>query len=281
MANDNEIVPFLPTKNLSLKVDSLKVCNNGTVPRYLADKVVKAITWKVQKNMLQKNDLMLLDLLATNNWERPIYFASPSSVNDFLDIADYCYLEGGVYRFIPVKSSNEEGVLTNESYKVMMNDFLDGNLKDPGVYVDKESYYMAAATRSEYARLANALFQQGDKDKAKKVLDKALEMFPDKVAVYDRFMLYFGMQYYQLKENKKANEIFDMIGKKYEQDLDYYYSVESKKANFFKEDIQEAVGVIYNLREISSNYGEKEQAKKFNDVLVRFGQNLPSPGQGQ
>lgn len=281
VANDNEIVPFLPTKNLSLRVDSLKVCNNGTVPRYLADKVVKAITWKVQKSMLQKNDLMLLDLLATNNWERPIYFASPSSVSDFLDISDYCYLEGGVYRFIPVKSTNEEGVLVDESYKIMMNDFLGGNLNDPRVYVDKESYYMAAAIRSGYARLANALIQKGEKDKAKKVLDKALEMFPDKVAVYDRFMLYYGMQYFMLKENKKAIEIFELIGKKYEQDLDYYYSVEGKKANVFKNDIQEAVGVIYNLREISSTYGEKEQAKKYNDILVRFGQNIPTQGQGQ
>jgi tetratricopeptide (TPR) repeat protein len=271
MLQDKREVAFIPTKNLSLRVDSLKVCNNGTVPSYLTDKVVKAITWKVQKNTLYKNDLMLLDLIATNNWERPIYFASPSSVSDFINLEDYCYLEGSVYRFIPVAGDNRRGgVLTDETYKSMMDKFVYGNLNDKRVYVDKESYGMALYMRNNFARLAQALISEGKKDKALKVLDKGIEMFPDYAVPYDLYMIGYGELYFQVGQPKKANEIYDIVGTIYDQNLDYYMSVEPKMAKFFEEDLQQGLSVLQALMQYSDKNGEKEQSKKFADLLSKY-----------
>ncbi|MEI6123616.1 MAG: DUF2723 domain-containing protein [Bacteroidota bacterium] len=268
---DKRMVAFLPTKNLSLRVDSLKVCTNGTVPRYLANRVVKSINWTIKKGSLQKNDLMLLDILATNNWNRPVYFASPSSVGDFCDIEDYCYLEGSVYRFLPVKNSSKRGgILTTETYDALMNKFAYGNLNDKRVYVDKESYGMALYLRNNFARLAEGLLAEGKKDKALKVLDKGIEMMPDYAVPYDLYMIGYGDLYFRAGQNKKANEIFDIVADIYNQNLEYYMSVEPKYARFFSDDMQQALSILRALSEYSAMYGEKKQAEKFSIMLNQY-----------
>jgi len=74
-------INYSPTKKLKLTIDSATVVSNGTVPLELADKIVPVIKWDARQSSLYKNDLMLLDFIATNNWDRPIYFANPSAVN--------------------------------------------------------------------------------------------------------------------------------------------------------------------------------------------------------
>jgi len=295
MLQDKRQVSYMPTKNLSLRVDSAKVCNSGIVPRYLADRVVKAITWKVKKNSLYKNDLMLLDIIATNNWERPIYFASPSSVDDFIDISDYCFLEGCVYRFLPVKGDPKRGgVLTDESLNCYLNKFAYGNLNDPKVYVDKESYGMSMYLRNNFARTAQGLIAEDKKDKAIKILDKGIELFPDRAVPYDLYMIGYAELYFLAGQPKKANEIFDIVGNIYDQDLQFYQSVDPKtfeknvflslngmqqSAGFLGENIQQGLQILQALMSYSDKYGQKEQSKKFRDMLMKY-VPVQQPGAG-
>ena len=98
---------FYPTKHLKLTVDKEKVLKNGIVPQRFADKIVKEVQWDVKSNYLFKNDLMLFDFLASNDWKRPIYFASPSTVSNVFNVAKYCQMEGWVYKFMPVQPGND------------------------------------------------------------------------------------------------------------------------------------------------------------------------------
>lgn len=288
---DKRYVAYLPTKLFSLKVDSLKVCNNGTVPSYLTDKVVKAITWKMRKNTLYKNDLMLLDIIATNNWERPIYFASPSSVKDFIDIDDYCFLEGCVYRFLPVKGDAKRGgVLTNETYDCFTKKFAYGNLNDPNVYVDKESYGMSLYLRNNFARLAQALISEGKKKEALEILNKGVELMPDYAVPFDLYMIGYAELYFMCGENAKANEIFSTVGTIYDQDLEYYESVDQKTfaknvsyfasnrdltLGFHGQDTQQALQILQALMAYSDKYGQKEESKKYATLLSKYVQMEP------
>jgi len=279
---DKRMVGYMPTRNLSLRVDSAKVCNNGTVPKYLWDKVVKSITWQVKKSSLYKNDLMLLDLIATNNWSRPIYFASPSSVSDFINIEDYCYLEGSVYRFLPVRGDTKRGgVLPEETYDAMMNKFAYGNLNDKRVYVDKESYGMALYMRNNFARLAQGLLAEGKKDKALKVLDKGIEMFPDYAVPYDLYMIGYGEIYFQVGKPEKANEIYDIVANIYDQNIEHYNSVEPKLARFYQEDLQQSLSVLQALMQYSEKNGQKAQSDKFRKMLEKYVQLPPDGGAGE
>ena len=52
-----------------------------------------------------KSELIVLDILANNNWERPIYFASLGHEGT-LGLEDYMQLEGFAYRLVPIKSQS-------------------------------------------------------------------------------------------------------------------------------------------------------------------------------
>ena len=99
-----EKINFSPTKKFKLVIDSADIVKKGAVPEEMQARIVNTIEWTVSQNYLYKNDLMLLDIIATNNWERPIYFANPSSMSKVLAVEEYCHLEGFIYRFMPVKA---------------------------------------------------------------------------------------------------------------------------------------------------------------------------------
>src|ERR1019366_4326213 len=110
---------FFPTKNMRVPVDSATVVNNGTVPKALANRIVKNIDWTMSGSYVQKNDLMVIDLLAHNNWKRPIYFAATAPANSYLNLAPYLQLEGLAYRLVPIKQNAEETQETRIATDIM------------------------------------------------------------------------------------------------------------------------------------------------------------------
>lgn len=229
---------------------------------------------------------MLLDLIATNNWERPIYFASPSSVEDFINITDYCFLDGCVYRFLPVKGdARRGGVLTNETYDCLMNKFVYGNINDPTIYVDKESYGMSLYLRNNFARVAQGLLAEGQKEKALKALDRGAELLPDYAVPYDLYMIGYAELYFSAGDTVKGKEIFRIVGDIYDQNLTYYESVNpdafkknvmftlngvDQAVGFFGEDTQQGLQVLQALMSYSEKYGQKAESERYRQLLMKY-----------
>src|SRR6185436_9091850 len=111
-------------------------------------KIVPVMEWSISPNYLMKNDLMILDLLAHNNWKRPVYFATTVGTENFLNLDDYFQLEGLAYHLVPVKAekAGEAGfrgtVAPDLMYDNVMNKFRWGNMKDKRVYLDENNLRM-------------------------------------------------------------------------------------------------------------------------------------------
>ena len=123
---DGTFINFAPTRNFKLTVDSAYLVNNKLIPEDMYSRIEPEITWKVKgQSYLYKNDLMLLDFIASNNWERPIYFTSPAAIENVLNVDEYCHLEGIVYRFLPVKADHMYkglgGIDTDQAYDLLVN----------------------------------------------------------------------------------------------------------------------------------------------------------------
>jgi mevalonate pyrophosphate decarboxylase len=71
-------------------------------------RLTKAIKWSINRQYLTKNDLMVLDLIAHNNWKRPIYFAVTTGSEAYLGLEEYFQLEGLAYRLVPIKNTENE-----------------------------------------------------------------------------------------------------------------------------------------------------------------------------
>lgn len=259
----NKSIAIFPTKKVKITVDSSKLVERGIVPKYLADKVVGTVEWDIKSNYLYKNDLMLLDFLATNGFERPIYFASPSSVSDAVDVDKYCYQDGFVYRFLPVRPDEKDyvdglgSVNSDASYDILMNKCKWGNLADPKVYVDRESYRNSMIPKQNFVRLGRKLATEGKYDSAVRVCDYVQQIFPDNKIHFDIYMSQFVEVYYLSKAFEKGNKLSSRLLDIYEQNADYIASLNPEFRGNYEEDLNQAFGLFQMLKQLAEQYGQQ------------------------
>lgn len=257
---------YFPTKRMRIPVDKEKVLKNGTVSKKSADTIVSSIDWEINKNVITKNELMVLDLLAHNNWERPIYFAVTTGSDSYLNLENYFQLEGLAYRLVPIKSNLEQQpqgmrVETSIMYDNIMNKFKWGGMDKPGNYFDENIQRMATNMRIQMGTLAASLIEEGKKDSAIKVLDKCIEVMPDENVPYDATLFSVAVAYYQAgaidQPNKLSKRLFDM----FEENL-HFYSL-AKNPNFYTREIKQAQEILQRLIYVTQNFKQDALFKEF------------------
>jgi hypothetical protein len=276
---DGTSLNFAPTRSFKLTIDPAYLVKNKLVPEEMYNRIEPVITWSVKgQNYLYKNDLMLLDLIASNNWERPIYFTSPAAIENVLNVDAYCHLEGIVYRFMPVKADHMYkglgGIDTDESYDLLVNKAKWGNLNDPKVYLDPESRRNSIMPMQNYQRLAQALIAEGKSDSAVMVLDKMQEHFPDSKFHYDLYTLSQVQNYYEAGAMEKGNAAADLFINNYAGDLEYYASLAPSFKQYYRQETEQAMIVLQRLSMLAKEYKQSEQAEKtdqrLDDVMAKF-----------
>lgn len=270
----NKKINYFPSRKIRLTVDAKKCVENGIVPKELADKIEPYIDWEIKQNALYKNDLAVLDFLATDNWERSMYTANPASLEDFLDIDQYLHQEGMVYKFMPVKADNYYrgigGVNPDKTFENFTN-CRWGNLDKPGVLVDRESYRNSRLPKQNYLRAAETFLMRGEKQKATELLDICLKYFPDNKIAYDMMVIPFAEVYYGADETEKANEIMTKVLDYYADDLRYYNSVRpSFVEKHYSQDISRTLRIIKEVANISGKYSQKDIAGRANELMASF-----------
>jgi hypothetical protein len=265
---DGTTMNYIPTKDIKITIDREDLLARNIVDEKFADRIPDEITWKIKKNFIYKNDLMMLDLIATNNWERPIYFTSPSAVEDVLDIARYCHLEGIAYRFMPVEAPHYieglGGINVDRAYDLLMNKARWGRLNEPDVYVDPESRRNSVMPRQNYFRLASALIELNKMDSAVMVLDTCQKYFPNEKMTYDMYTLSMVEYYYDAGAMQKGNEVLQIISGNFEADLRYYAALDKYFQDYYEREIQRAFSILQHLSSLARSYGQSEEAEILN-----------------
>ena len=165
---DGSTMNYFPVKRVSVPVDVNMVRQNGTVNAN--DSIVSEMRFEIGRDLLMKNDLAVLNIIAANKWKRPIYFTSPGSQGIGFD--NFLRADGLSYRLVPVAMPQGANVNTDFAKNVMMNKFAFGNAETKGVYFDEENRRHLYGIRQAYAEAANGLSAQGRKDEAKALLQK-------------------------------------------------------------------------------------------------------------
>ncbi|HUH33430.1 MAG TPA: DUF2723 domain-containing protein, partial [Daejeonella sp.] len=209
---------ILPTKNLKITVNPEQVLKTKTVPASQKDQIAPVVEWKYNKNYVTKTELAIFDILAHNDWKRPVYFAITVPSDNYVGLDSYLYNEGFAYRLLPLKKAavdsadqqRPELVNTDAMYNHMMNKFQWGNLKTVS-YLDPESVRMVAVVVNNFNILAEKLYNEGRNEEAKKALDRCLSVIPDRNFSLNFTIRKFYMAdlLYKLKETQKANKLIE------------------------------------------------------------------------
>jgi tetratricopeptide (TPR) repeat protein len=259
---------FFPMKNLRIPVDKNKVIANKVVEASDSSKIVDYIDWNWNSNVISKRDLMLIDLIANNDWSRPIYFSTTvgSSASSFFWLQKYFRLEGLAYRFVPVSTEGSGNqfdfgsVNADKMMSIMYNPegdeskFNFGNMEKPDVFLDETVRRSTFNLRINYGRLASELSNRGRNEEALKVLDFAMEKMPVSKLGYDYFFLNLIEGYYKAGDKEKAKNYIDEFSKVMENELRFYAQFKGADKRAVKNEIQTDLQFMQMLARMLMQY---------------------------
>lgn len=270
-------VNVIPVRKFKIKVDKEKVLENGTVPLNEADKIVDEITWEINSNYVLKNHLVVLDMLAHFNWDRPIYFSITMGKDSFYGLSDYFQQEGFAYRLVPIKTKSsgyrDFGIVnTDKMYDRLMNQFEWGGYENPELWMDENNQRFITNIRFTFVRLAEALIQEGKKEKAEKVLDRVVE-----IAVHDNFsyngsILPISENYFRLGNNEKGLEILRLLVENDRQYLEYYADQSKEDIKRFGQRVRQSLGMIgQSTMMVTQSFPQSQEVQdEFNQIYQEY-----------
>jgi len=264
---------FFPTRKFRIPVDSALVVANGTVAPEDAHLIVESVEWEFPNAAggVHKNNLVVLDFLATNNWERPVYFAITTGAEAYIGLEEYFQLEGMAYRLVPIRSQRSEAntgrINTRILYDNIMNKFQWGNMNDPSVYLNEDNVRLTVNFRNVFQRLANALIAEGQTEQAIEVLDFAMEIMPEYNVPYNYFTLMLAEAYYRAGAIDKGNLIFERMLSLEEQNLAWYFSFNPRRRVGLEPSMQESLAIIQRISHLSSMEQQTELAESSGDIF--------------
>jgi hypothetical protein len=278
----SEHVDYIPSRKLKLAIDSSVILKTGTVSRKFASSIVPEMKWELKGNAFYKNDMMVLDLLANNNWKRPVYFAITVSEENYQGLEKYFRLDGLAYRIVPIELKRPDGqsgsVDTKILYDNLINKFKWGGINNPKVYLDENNMRMLSNFRNNFARLSEALIAENKYDSAVKVLDKCLEVMPPKIIPINYYALPIIEQFYQAKQPVKGNKLVNELYTNTMDDLKYYFRLKGSYATSVDYEKRLSLQVLNELMKVTQANGQTELFKKISTSFQEY-LNIYSPNQ--
>ncbi|MFZ9214118.1 MAG: DUF2723 domain-containing protein [Sediminibacterium sp.] len=244
-----------PVKNVTVPVDVAAAIKNGTVNA--TDSVLSSMVFSLPRNALMKNESAVLNIIAANNWKRPIYFTNAGAE---LRFDQYLLREGLSYRLSPVKNSK---VNTDWMLDKLTNKFAFGNANKPGVYFDEENRRHLGGIRSAYAELAIDLAAKNRKEEARAVLNKVDKMMHEsnfgygltsRGNLHNRNSLLFLEACYLAGDQALIQKVSSAVKKDLQQQVNYYNTLSGMKADNMAQEKQTAETYLQALGQMQTMY---------------------------
>ncbi|MDR1681259.1 MAG: DUF2723 domain-containing protein [Prevotellaceae bacterium] len=239
--NQGERESYFPTRRFTIPVNKENVLKNGTVKPENAHRIPDTITITLseKKNGLLKAEMMILDLLANNDWERPIYFVGMGGDTD-LGLRDYLQYEGFAHRLTPFRTAASQSMLDRDTmYHRLMDVYRWGNMNDPDVWIDNNIFFTLSgiiSIRNMYSNIAYSFAATGDTAKNVALLDRVMEIMPRHTIPYitsqwesnDRSIVLIAQLYAMAGQTDKANAIASDILDELEQNLHFFSNAKTQ-----------------------------------------------------
>ncbi|MBL7843750.1 MAG: DUF2723 domain-containing protein [Cyclobacteriaceae bacterium] len=257
---------MVPSKELMLKVDTTYVKSLGIVPTNIQDLMVSEMRLRVKGNSLMKQDLALLDLLLTNNWERPIYVNNTSLEQFNVDLKPFIVIEGNAFRILPIRNPVPQNRLVNTevSYTNLTQKFRFRGLDDPKAFFSVDYRSFVQNHRSTFNELAGALIAEDNKERAREILLLSLAKMPDTGVPYDFTNALSVELFMEVGETEKAVEIATVIGNRVDEMASYMI-----RKGQINRDLYNNIAVLGELQRVLYKYGEGDLAKRFEDAYEK------------
>lgn len=273
-ASTLEIV-YYPTNKIRIPVNKKNVLESGLVKEKDSALIEDYIDIDLPESALTKQRILMLDILANNDWKRPIYFSGGSfDQAEYLWMKDYLQLDGLVYKLVPIKTKNrspfEMGRIDSDLMYDIVSNWEWGNSSDLDIYHDPQTRSQGLSFRSNLARLSEQLIDEGKIEKAKDIINMAMTHMP-----FERFGFYTFVEpfldgYYKVGAQQKARELFEKLKKVYQERLEYYAGIPRDEQYAKIEDILTNLEAYQRIVFILSDNKDLDFSEKESLILKEY-----------
>jgi len=271
---------YLPTEFIRIPVNKENALKYGIVKPKDADKIVPSIVIRIKEGALYKNRLLMLDIVANNDWKRSIYFTGGSfGDDDYIWMKDYLQLDGMCYKLVPIKTPVDKanpfdmGRVDSDLMYEKVKKWDWGNSGSPDIYHDTETRKNSISYRGNLARLIEQLINEDKLDKAEEIANIAMENMPVDYFGYYTLLEPYVSAYYEVGNKEKAQQLFKDVAEKYQENLTYYSGLTVANQEQLFEDIYTDIQRYKSLVDILMTYDPefaKTESEPFNSYLKLF-----------
>ena len=280
---------YIPTDTVYITLDKAAVLRSGMyIPEQyrgatdeetmskMPDRMVISLKGR---NMLTKNHIMLLEMLASTNWERPLYMSTTVGSDNYVGLEPFFIQEGLAYRITPFNfrqlglAQNGFAVDSEAMYNNLMNRFKFGGMKNEGIYIDETITRMGYTHRRLYTLLANQLIREGKKEKALAVLDKCEEEFPSFILPHNYWQSQshlIGQAYLTLGETEKGTEILAQVANNEIEYLIWYLSLDEVRFATSFGEVRNSLSTLAKTLKIMERSGDKEVLGHYSETFDKI-----------
>jgi hypothetical protein len=258
-----EGLQMIPTDSIVLKLDKEAIRRSGMmIPDSLHGEIPDYMTLSLKgKRMLYKSELMMLEMLANANWERPLYMAITVGSDNHLNMGDNFMQEGLAYRITPFNTTQLGARIDSEKmYDNMMHKFKFGGIDNPDIYLDETVLRMCQTHRRTFIQLASQLIREGKTEKALNVLDYCQKVIPSTTVPHDYVMSSskeMADDYAALGQPEKAMTILNDLANKSVEYLTWYLSLDDSR---LQSSYEECLRHFYILDAVNKSLASTEEA---------------------
>ncbi len=253
---------YYPTNKIRVPVNKKNVLESGLVKEKDSALIVDYIDIDLPSAM-GKNRILMLDILANNDWKRPIYFSGGSfDDGEYMWMKQYLQLDGLAYKLVPIKTENmspyDMGRIDSDLMYNIVKKWEWGNSGSSNIYHDPQTRTQAISYRGNLARLMEQLIKENKIDKAKNVIDITMKNLPLEYFGYYAFVEPFVDGYYKVGETEKARGLFQQLKIKYQENLTYYSTLPLDEQY---ENIENIIGDIQGYQRIVNTLADNKDTK--------------------
>jgi len=218
---------------------------------------------------IRVQDIMVKEIVESNIWERPIYFAVTCSEDSKIGLDEYLMMEGMSYRVVPEKRrAGVEFINVDIMKKQLFSDapnfskdykpgFNYRGLNDSTIFLDENHKRMTQNYRNSFIRLALHYLNTNRKDLTVETLDKMDEKIPRKVTGMEMGLLY-----------EIGNLYFNSGGEK--QFREYSAEVEKQALRLLEENPSDVQSYYNPYRILIDTYENQKEYAKLADIWQRL-----------
>ncbi|RWY57444.1 glycosyltransferase family 117 protein [Mucilaginibacter gilvus] len=286
---NGESANYLPTKNFKMTINADEVIKNGAVPAGEKDKIARQLDFTYPGKYVTKDNLAIMDILAHNDWKRPIYFTVTAGNENMLGLDKYMYNEGFCYRLMPLKPDTTvqplEASNTLVMYNNVVNKFKYGQMKTAKNLDNTSTTLFYPVITRMFASLADALVKEGHTDLAKNTLKKYQESMPEKILSPELAIrkYYLAQSAYEVGETALANKLVKTVDDYVVDQLKFNFTVYQQNSdNVDSRSVQLSLSLLNGIENLTKSFHQTEWTNKtaaqLKDYSTKFAA-LANPGQ--